>query len=186
VLFEAKTMEQHLALMLYPPRTAALLLSVFGGLALLLAATGLYGLVRYAVARRIARDRHPYGTRSNRTRHDPLAGGSGLRLVVTGSLIGIALSAAVTWLLSRFLYGIGATDVVTFVAIPLILGSVGFLDLLCPRSARQPRLTSNSAGCRIGSAPEHRAHVATGPLSRRRAMDLGSRSLEARDQLNRR
>jgi hypothetical protein len=41
--------------------------------------------------------------------------------------IGIALSAAVTWLLSRFLYGIGATDVVTFVAIPLILGSVGFL-----------------------------------------------------------
>ncbi|MGH7469969.1 MAG: ABC transporter permease [Longimicrobiales bacterium] len=132
VLFESKTMEQHLALMLYPPRMAALLLSIFGGLALLLAATGLYGLVSYSVARRT----REIGIRMalGATTRDviQLMTGSGLRLVITGSLIGIAMAAAVTWLLSRFLYGISATDLVTFMAIPIVLGLVGFMACYIP------------------------------------------------------
>ncbi len=138
VLFEAKTMEQHLALMLYPPRMAALLLSVFGALALLLAAIGLYGLVSYAVARRT----REVGIRMalGASTHDviQLMAGSGLRLVITGTSIGILLAAAVSWSLSRFLYGISATDVVTFVGIPVILGSVGCAACYVParRAAR--------------------------------------------------
>ena len=50
--------------------------------------------------------------------------GSGMRLVVMGGAIGMALSASVTWLLSGYLYGIGALDLVTFLGIPLILGGV--------------------------------------------------------------
>jgi predicted permease len=132
VLFEARTMNQHLALMLYPPRMAALLLSIFGALALLLAATGLYGLVSYAVARRTREIGIRMALGASTRDVIRLMSGSGLRLVISGSIIGIGLSAAVSWLLSRFLYGISAMDVATFVAIPLLLGLVGFVACYVP------------------------------------------------------
>jgi macrolide transport system ATP-binding/permease protein len=132
VLFETKTMEQHLALMLFPPRMAALLLSVFGGLALLLASVGLYGLVSYAVSRRTREIgiRMALGASSRDVIR--LMAGSGMRLVLTGSAIGIVLAAAVSWLLSRFLYGISALDIATFIAIPGLLALVGFVACYVP------------------------------------------------------
>jgi hypothetical protein len=132
VILEAKTMDEHLALMLYPPRMAALLLSVFGGLALLLAAIGLYGSVSYAVARRT----REVGIRAalGATRRDVvlMLTAGGLRLIGIGAAIGLALAAGVTWLLSGFLFGIGATDIATFVAVPLLLATVGFLASWVP------------------------------------------------------
>jgi predicted permease len=138
VILEAKSMDQHLALLLFPPRMAALLLSVFGGLALLLAAIGLYGTVSYAVARRT----REVGVRNalGASRRDIviLLTGSGLRLIAVGSAIGLALAAAVSWLLSGFLYGIRATDALTFVGVPLLLAAVGLLASWIParRAAR--------------------------------------------------
>ena len=132
VLFETKTMEQHLALMLFPPRMAALLLSVFGGLALLLASVGLYGLVSYAVSRRTREIGIRMALGANARDVVRLMAGSGMRLVLTGSVIGIVLAAAVSWLLSRFLYGISALDVMTFLAIPGVLVLVGFVACYVP------------------------------------------------------
>jgi predicted permease len=138
VILEAKTMDQHLALLLFPPRIAALLLSVFGGLALLLAAIGLYGTVSYAVARRT----REVGVRTalGASRRDIvlLLTRSGTRLIAVGTAIGLALAAAVSWLLARFLYGIRATDALTFVGVPLLLAAVGLLASWIParRAAR--------------------------------------------------
>lgn len=50
--------------------------------------------------------------------------GGGMRLVLVGCAVGMALSASVTWLLSRYLYGIGALDLMTFFGIPLLLTAV--------------------------------------------------------------
>jgi ABC-type antimicrobial peptide transport system permease subunit len=58
--------------------------------------------------------------------------GSGLRLVVGGVLIGLALSAAGARLLGRFLFGVTAYDPLTFVAVPLVLVAVGALAAYLP------------------------------------------------------
>jgi len=130
--FEAKTMNEHLALLLFPPRMAALLLTVFGGLALLLSAVGIYGVVSFAVARRT----RELGIRMSlgATARDvvALAVGGGMRLVAWGGAIGVVLAAGVTWAIAGYLYGIGSTDLVTFAAIPVILSGVALLAALVP------------------------------------------------------
>jgi len=138
VIMEAKTMDEHLALTLFAPRMGALLLGVFGALALLLSAVGIYGVVSYAVARRT----REVGVRISlgATHGDVIrmVVGDGMRLVTVGGAIGLAASGAVTWLLSSFLYGIGTTDVATFVVIPVLLVAVAFLAAYLParRAAR--------------------------------------------------
>jgi predicted permease len=132
MLFEAKTMNEHLALMLFPPRMAALLLSVFGGLALLLSAIGIYGVVSYAVARRTREMGIRISLGASARDVVAMAVRGGMRLVVLGGGIGVALAGAVTWSISGFLYGIGPTDIVTFAAIPLLLVGVALLAAFVP------------------------------------------------------
>jgi putative ABC transport system permease protein len=55
-----------------------------------------------------------------------------MRLVLVGSALGVVISGGVTWLLSNFLYGIGATDVATFVSIPALLVGVAFVAAYLP------------------------------------------------------
>ena len=132
VVMEAKTMNDHLALMLFPPRMAALLLSIFGGLALTLSAIGIYGVVSYAVAKRT----RELGVRMalGASAHDVvrMAVGGGMRLVVIGGLVGVGLAGAVTWTISGFLYGIGSADLATFAVIPMILVGVALLAAFIP------------------------------------------------------
>lgn len=132
VIMDASTMSSHLVLPFYAPRMAAILLGVFGGLALILSGIGLYGVVSYAVARRT----REVGIRMS-VGADPgsvvrMVVGGGLRLVLIGGVLGMALSAAVTWLLSRFLYGVSTLDVATFVSIPLLLTAVAALAAFVP------------------------------------------------------
>jgi len=132
VIMENKTMEEHLALLLFAPRAAALLLSVFGALALILAGVGLYGLVSYSVSRRTREVgiRISLGADSGRVAR--MVMGGGMKLVLVGCAIGMALSASVTWLLSGYLYGIGALDMITFFGIPLLLSAVALAAAWVP------------------------------------------------------
>jgi len=131
-LFEAKTMNEHLSLMLFAPRMAALLLSVFGALALALAGVGIYGVVSYAVSKRTRElgIRMSLGASAGDVVRMAVKGG--MRLVVVGGLIGVVLAGGVTWSISRWLYGIGSTDVATFVAIPLLLSGVALVAAFVP------------------------------------------------------
>jgi predicted permease len=132
VMMDAITMRDHLAIPLYAPRMAAILLGVFGGVALLLSGIGLYGVVSYAVARRTREVgiRISLGADARQVVAMVVAGG--MRLVVVGGVVGLILSAAVTWLLSRFLYGVSTLDIATFVAIPLILTGVAAIAAFVP------------------------------------------------------
>jgi predicted permease len=133
VLFEEiKTMDEHLALLLFPPRIAAVLLTVFGGLALVLAGIGIYGVVSYAVAKRT----RELGIRMSlgATARDvvTMAVGGGMRLVAVGGIVGILLAGAVTWSVSSYLFGISARDIVTFVTIPALLSIVALVAAWIP------------------------------------------------------
>jgi ABC-type antimicrobial peptide transport system permease subunit len=138
VLFQAKTMDEHLSLMLFPPRAAAILLSVFGALALALSAIGIYG----AVSHRVAKRTREMGIRMSlgASSRDVVAMGvgGGMRLVLVGAVIGTVMAAGLTWLLARFLFGVSATDLATFVAIPVILLAVALVAAFIParRAAR--------------------------------------------------
>ena len=132
VILDIMTMTEHLAFMLFPPRMAALLLSVFGGLALSLSAIGLYGLVSYAVARRTREVGIRMSLGADAGSVTRMVVGGGMRLVIVGSVIGLAISGAVTWLISGFLYGIEATDVATFLGIPVLLIGVALLAAYVP------------------------------------------------------
>jgi ABC-type antimicrobial peptide transport system permease subunit len=129
---DAKTMTEHLALMLFPPRMAALLLSVFGGLALLLSAIGIYGVVSYAVSRRTREMGIRMSLGASARDVVAMAIGGGMRLVAVGGVVGIVLAAGGTWSISGFLYGIGTTDLVTFASIPVVLSGVALVAAWIP------------------------------------------------------
>jgi ABC-type antimicrobial peptide transport system permease subunit len=131
-------MEQHLALMLFPVRAAALLLGVLGALALVLSATGIYGVVSHTVARRTREMGIRMALGASPADVVRLAVSGGMRLVGVGGVVGYALAIAAALLLSRFLYGVGAFDPVTFAIIPAVLGAAGLVAAWVParRAAR--------------------------------------------------
>ncbi|GMR12560.1 MAG: ABC transporter permease [Gemmatimonadota bacterium] len=144
VIMSETTMPEHLGVMLFPARMAALLLAVSGGLGVLLAAVGLYGVVSYGVSRRT----HEVGVRMS-LGADPgsvvgLVIGGGLRLVIWGAAIGLGLAFAVTRAVERFLYGVSATDPLTFLGVPLLLLAVATLAAYVParRASRVDPVTA--------------------------------------------
>ena len=130
--WESKTMDQHLGVVLLPARLSALLLSVFGVLALVMASIGLYGVVSYAVSQR-ARE---VGIRMALGAGAPavvrLLAGSGLRLVVVGCVIGLGLAVMASRLLTGLLFAVDVWDPVTFVAVPVVLGGAALLAAYIP------------------------------------------------------
>lgn len=138
VFLETKTMDAHLALLLFPPRMAAGLLTVFGTLALLLAAVGIWGVVSHAVARRTREVGIRVSLGAGARSVVGLLVASGMRLVALGLVVGMALAAAAAVPLSGFLYGVEPLDLATFVAIPLVLAGVALAAAWVParRAAR--------------------------------------------------
>jgi putative ABC transport system permease protein len=113
-------------------RFSMLLLAVFAALALVLAAVGIYGVMSYSVAQRT----HEIGIRMalGAQRGDvlKLTIGQGLRLVVTGVIIGLAAAFVVSRVMSSLLFGISPTDPLTFITISLVLVSVAILASYIP------------------------------------------------------
>jgi predicted permease len=113
-------------------RFNALLLAAFGGVALTLAAAGIYGLISYTVAQRT----HEIGIRlalgAERNRMLRFVLLRGMKWVVVGLALGIALAATLTQVLVGQLYGVKASDPVTFAAVIVILGLVALLACYIP------------------------------------------------------
>ncbi|HLK34774.1 MAG TPA: ABC transporter permease [Terriglobales bacterium] len=114
-------MPQLVSSLLAGPRFNTTLLGLFAGFALFLSAIGIYGVLAYAVAQQ----RHEIGIRmalGARPRHVlrfVLAWGT--RLACVGTVCGIVAALALTRLMKGLLYGVGATDPLTFAAVTLLL-----------------------------------------------------------------
>lgn len=131
-IFEVKTFEEHMRFALFPSRVAASVLGIFGMIALLLAAMGIYGVTSYAVAQRT----HEIGIRMalGATVIDvlKLMLSHGLKLTVIGVCFGLIGAYVVTGAITSLLYGVSATDPVTFVFVSLMLIAVALLACYLP------------------------------------------------------
>jgi putative ABC transport system permease protein len=125
-------MTEHMALPLFPARVAAMLLGGFGLLALVLAAIGIFGVMSYAVSQRTREIGIRMALGANAGGILKLVVGHGLKLIVLGLGIGLAGAVAGTRLMSSFLYGVSATDAVTFAVIALLLTGVALLACYLP------------------------------------------------------
>jgi predicted permease len=129
---DVKTLRDQLDLSLFPSRLAAWTLGGFGVLALLLAAIGIYGVVSYSVAQRTREIgvRMALGAREKDVLG--LVLGEGLFVIGVGLALGLLLAAAATRVIAGFLYGVGATDPLTFAGVPLLLGLVALVASYIP------------------------------------------------------
>ncbi len=131
-LLGPESMEQRLLQTFAPHRFNMALLAAFAGLALLLAAVGIYGVMTQFVAQRT----HEIGVRialgAHRLDVVRLVLGQGVRLALLGLGIGILVAVAATRLIRSLLYGISASDPVTFVSVASLLVCVVLLACFVP------------------------------------------------------
>jgi putative ABC transport system permease protein len=131
-IYDVKTMEQWLSESLSRRRFAMLALGLFAVVAALLAAVGIYGVMSYAVAQRTREIgvRLALGAQTRDVLR--LVIGQGMLLAAGGIGIGLAAAIGITRLMASLLFGVGATDPVTFGGIALLLGGVALAACYLP------------------------------------------------------
>jgi putative ABC transport system permease protein len=131
-LGDVETMEQRLAGSLQQRRLSATLLALFAGLALVLAAAGIYGVTSYAVSQRTRELGVRMALGAQRARVLRMVLGQGLRVGLLGVGLGLGAALASTRLIASQLYGISPTDPPTFVALGGLLLLVTVAAALLP------------------------------------------------------
>jgi putative ABC transport system permease protein len=131
-LAQIGTMEQAMTLSVSQPRFDTMLLALFAGIALLLAAVGIYGLIAHSVAQRT----HEIGVRMalGAARADVvrMVVRQGASLAAIGIVLGLGGAFALTRLLETMLFGVGVMDALTFAAAPLGIMLVVLLATFIP------------------------------------------------------
>jgi putative ABC transport system permease protein len=127
-----QTMEKVRAASIASQQFNLLLMGLFGCLALVLATTGIYGVTAYSVAQRTREIgiRLAIGAQTGDVLR--LVMGQGMRLTVIGVAVGLAGAWASTRLMSSLLFGVSATDPVTFAIVSLLLTAVALLACYIP------------------------------------------------------
>jgi ABC-type antimicrobial peptide transport system permease subunit len=121
-----------------------LLLSVFGAVALLLAAIGIYALMAYSVEQRTQEIGIRMALGADRAAIRKLVVWQGMRLAILGVVLGVGAAFGLTRLIASFLFGVKTWDPAVFVAVPLILAGVALLAVWLP-ARRASRLDPNQA-----------------------------------------
>ena len=129
---EVKTLTEHMSLSLFPLRIGASIVGSFGLLALLLAAIGIYGVMAFAVSQRTREIGIRMALGAQRRDVLRLIIIQGVTLMLIGLGLGLAGALLLTRLMSSVLYGVSATDVVTFASVTALLGLVVLLACWIP------------------------------------------------------
>ena len=129
---EVITMDQVVDMANEQPRFEMLLLGVFAGVALVMAAVGIYGVMSYSISRRT----HEIGIRvslgASRSEILLLVLRQGLLLAFTGSAVGIVGALLLARLMTKLLYGVPATDPLTFAGVAALLLIVALIASYIP------------------------------------------------------
>ncbi|HWP42569.1 MAG TPA: ABC transporter permease [Blastocatellia bacterium] len=128
----AQTMEEIIAKSVAPRRFSVILLAAFAAVALTLAAVGIYGVMSYLISQRT----HEIGVRMalGAGRRDVLrlVVGQGMRLALLGVGIGLLAAFALTRLMESLLFGVSATDPLTYIVVALLLATSALLACYVP------------------------------------------------------
>jgi putative ABC transport system permease protein len=125
-------MDDRLSQSLGTRRISVILVALFSGLALVLAALGLYGTLAYAVAQRTREIGIRLALGAQRGTVFRLILREGLALVGIGLGAGLGLALGFGWLLANFLYGVGAHDPLTLSMVTFVLTAAAVLACLLP------------------------------------------------------
>jgi len=129
---DLKVMDERIAMSMGPRRSAVTLLSVFAAMALTLAAVGLFGLIRYSVTQRTQEIGVRLALGASPGDVLRLVLGQSLRLALLGVAGGLVAAFALTRVLSSLLYGVSATDPITFAGMAVLLIGVALLASWIP------------------------------------------------------
>jgi predicted permease len=131
-LVRVRVFDEYLARALARPRFNAMLLSIFAGTALLLTAIGIYGVMAYSVSQRTSEIGIRIALGAGKSSIFRLVVGQAMTIVAISLAIGLVGALAATRLLNSLLYGVGASDPITFIAIVLLVSVVAFLAAWLP------------------------------------------------------
>jgi putative ABC transport system permease protein len=131
-VFDVKTLNQRVVETIAASRSLMFLFSGFALLAMVLAAVGIYGIISYSVSQRTREIgiRMALGARATDVLRMVLK--SGMMLVLTGIVIGVAGAMALTRFLATLLFGVTPTDTLTFVVVSVVLVTIALLACLVP------------------------------------------------------
>jgi predicted permease len=131
-VYGVMTMRDRIAESLVTDRARMMMIVLFGGVALLLAAVGIYGVLAYSVASRTREIGIRMALGSQRAEIFRLVVSQGLRLLGIGLLIGVTGSLALSRVLRGMLYGIAPNDPLVFAAVLAVLGAVAVVACVLP------------------------------------------------------
>jgi predicted permease len=137
-IYDLQTMESAVSESVAQPRFYMLLLTAFAAIALLLAALGIYGVVSYSVSQRTRELGIRIALGATQDRVVRLVLGQGVALTVAGVVVGLIGAFWLVHLLAALLYGVVATDTLTFAAVGVVLLGVALVASYLParRAAR--------------------------------------------------
>jgi ABC-type antimicrobial peptide transport system permease subunit len=132
VMYETKSMEEIVAESLAARRFSMILLSVFAALALLLSSIGIYGVLSYVVGQRSREIGIRIALGAQRADVLRLMLGEGMKMALVGVAIGIVAALALTRLMVQMLFGVSATDPLTFLGVAAVLAGVALAACYIP------------------------------------------------------
>ena len=135
---ELRPMEDMLSETMVRPRFQAWLLTTFGGLALILAAVGIYGVIAYSVSQRTSEIGLRLALGAPRETVIALILRRGLLPVAGGIVVGLAASLGLSRVMTGLLYGVSPRDAITLVGVTALLAAVAIAAAYIParRAAR--------------------------------------------------
>jgi predicted permease len=144
VVYGEQTMEEIISDSISDRKFSMILLGAFAGLALVLSSVGIYGVISYLIGQRT----HEIGIRMalGAQRGDvlKLVLGEGVKLALLGAAIGLAAAFGLTRLMANLLYGVSASDPLTFAAVTFVLIGIALLACYIP-ARRAMRVDPNIA-----------------------------------------